>query len=148
MHLYETHLPVASTEKSAQFYIDQVGLQLAYRDPGRDILFLWIGLDRRSMLGLWGPATLYGRHPHPAHFAIALSLPELLAAGPRLSQAGVETRNFAGEETTEPSVIGWMPAAQLYFRDPDGHSVEFIALLDDPPDSNFIGALSTWQERT
>jgi mannose-6-phosphate isomerase-like protein (cupin superfamily) len=43
------------------------------------------------------------------------------------------------EETTEPSVIGWMPSAQLYFRDPDGHS-QFITLLDDP-----IGPLSAWE---
>jgi len=55
--------------------------------------------------------------------------------------------NFLGEKTIEPSVIGWMPSAQLYFRDPDGHSVEFIALLDDTPDPNFIGPLSAWQKK-
>ncbi len=147
MHLYETHLPVANTEPSARFYVEIVGLERAYRDPGRDIIFLWIGPDRRSMLGLWGPTTLYGKHPHSSHFAIALSLPDLLAAGKRINALGVVTRNFAGEETAEPSVIGWMPSAQLYFRDPDGHSVEFIALLDDPPDSKFIGALSSWRQR-
>ena len=27
-----------------------------------------------------------------------------------------------------------MPSAQLYFRDPDGHLLELIALLDDTPD--------------
>jgi lactoylglutathione lyase len=147
MHLYETHLAVASTERSAKFYIDQVGLEFAYRDPGRDIVFLWVGPERRSMLGLWGPTTLYGKDPHPAHFALAVSLPELFAAGPRLNQLGIATRDFAGKETTEPSVIGWMPSAQLYFRDPDGHSVEFIALLDDPSDPGFIGSLSEWRER-
>ena len=81
------------------------------------------------------------------HFAIALPLPELLAAGNRLKGLGISTRNFAGEETTEPSVIGWMPSAQLYFRDIDGHSLEFIALLDDTPDPNFIGSLSAWQKK-
>jgi lactoylglutathione lyase len=90
--------------------------------------------------------TLYGKDPHRCHFAIALCLPELLEAGPRLNDRGIATRNFAGEETVEPSVIGWMPSAQLYFRDPDGHSVEFIALLDDPPKPNFIGPLSEWQK--
>jgi lactoylglutathione lyase len=145
-YLYETHVPVADTETSAKFYVDIVGLKFAYRDPGRDIVFLWIGPDRKSMLGLWGPTTTYGRDPHRCHFALALSLPELLAAGPRLNRLGVATRNFAGEETTEPSVIGWMPSAQLYFRDPDGHSLEFIALLDDPPDAQFIGPLSEWRK--
>ena len=147
MHLYETHLPVANTENSAQFYAEVVGLEFAYRDPGRDIVFLWVGTDRRSMLGLWGPTTLYGKDPHRCHFAIALSLPELLEAGQRLNALGIPTSNFAGEETSEPSVIGWMPSAQLYFRDPDGHSLEFIALLDDQPDPDFIGPLSAWQKR-
>jgi len=36
----------------------------------------------------------------------------------------------------------------IYFHDPDGHSVEFIALLDEPPDASFVGSLSEWQKRT
>jgi lactoylglutathione lyase len=148
MHLYETHLAVASTERSTKFYLDQVGLQFGYRDSTRDIVFLWVGPKRRSMLGLWGPTTLYGKDPHPVHFALAVSLPELLAAGPRLNQLGIATRDFAGKETTEPSVIGWMPSAQLYFRDPDGHLVEFIALLDEPPAPDFIGPFSQWRARS
>ncbi|MFN2507833.1 MAG: hypothetical protein ABR589_03575 [Chthoniobacterales bacterium] len=41
-----------------------------------------------------------------------------------------------------------MPSAQLYFRDLDGHSVEFIALLDEPPEASFIGSLSEWRTKT
>jgi catechol 2,3-dioxygenase-like lactoylglutathione lyase family enzyme len=110
-------------------------------------VFLWIGPDKRSMLGLWGPSTTRGNDPHRCHFAIALPMADLVTAGKRLNDLGVATRNFAGEETTEPSVIGWMPSAQLYFRDPDDHSVEFITVLDDRPDADFIGPLSTWQKR-
>jgi len=148
MYLYETHLPVTSTESSTRFYTDIVGLEFAYRDPGRDVVFLWIGTSRKSMLGLWGPSTARGGDPHRGHFAIALSLPELFVAGKRLNSLGVSTHNFGGEETAEPSVIGWMPSAQLYFRDPDAHSLEFIALLDEPPDPGFIGPFSAWQNRT
>jgi len=148
MHLYETHLPVRSTEASQRFYLDVVGLEFAYRDPTRDAVFLWIGSDRRSMLGLWGPSTTRGSDFHKCHFAMAVSLPELLAAGKRLNDLGVCTRNFPGGETVEPSVIGWMPSAQLYFSDPDDHSLEYITLLDDPPDPDFIGPLSTWQRRS
>ena len=145
MYLYETHLPVRDTEVSKAFYINVVGLEFAYRDPKRDIAFLWIGSNRRSMIGLWGPSTTRGSDFHKCHFAMAVSLPELLASGKRLAASGVVCQNFMGEKTTEPSVIGWMPSAQLYFRDPDGHSVEFIALLDDPPDPDFVGSLSAWQ---
>src|SRR5580700_7217802 len=102
MYLYETHLQVTNTERSTKFYVDIVGLEFAHRDSGRDIVFLWIGTNRRSMLGLWGPATRNGSALHRSHFAIALPLPELLAAGERLNRLGVPTRNFTGEKTTEP----------------------------------------------
>ena len=146
MHLYETHLPVKDTEVSSRFYVDVVGLEYAHRDLTRDIVFLWVGSNKRSMLGLWGPTTSRGE-PRPCHFAIAISLPELLAAGSRLSALGVVTRDFSGEITTEPSVIGWMPSAQLYFSDPDGHSVEYITLLDEAPEPGFADSLSAWNAR-
>jgi lactoylglutathione lyase len=148
MHLYETHLPVRNTEAALKFYVAVVGLQFAYRDPKRDIVFLWIGSDKGSMLGLWGPNTTYGTDFRKCHLAMAMSLPELLAAGPALVARGIECRNFMDEPSTEPSVIGWMPSAQLYFKDPDGHSLEFIALLDDEPDPNFLGTFSGWRNKS
>lgn len=27
-------------------------------------------------------------------------------------------------------VFGWMPAMEIYFNDPDGHVLEFIAILE------------------
>jgi lactoylglutathione lyase len=147
MYLYETHLAVADTEISKNFYIGTVGLTFAHRDATRDVVFLWAGPDRKSMLGLWGPGTTYGERLHKSHLAFALALPELIAVGLGLKAAGVKTVNFNNEETIEPSVIGWMPSAQLYFRDPDDHTVEFISLLDDAPEPTFIGPLSKWQSR-
>jgi lactoylglutathione lyase len=146
MHLYETHLPVKDTEAARRFYIDVVGLKYAHCDLTRDIVFLRVSSNKRSMLGLRGPTTSRGQ-PRVCHFAIAISLPELLAAGRRLNSLGIVTRDFSGKITTEPSVIGWMPSAQLYFSDPDGHSVEYISLLDDPPESGFIGPLFVWKTR-
>jgi lactoylglutathione lyase len=147
MHLYEAHLPVASTEASRAFYTKTVGLAFAFRDPVRDIVFLWIGEDRRSMLGLWGPGTTYGTASHRSHLAFAVSLPELLTGAKRLNALGVKTYNFAEEATAQPSVIGWMPSAQIYFHDVDGHSLELIALLDDAPDPGFMGSLAEWEAR-
>jgi GNAT superfamily N-acetyltransferase len=45
----------------------------------------------------------------------------------------VTPHSFFTTETDEPSVIGWMPAAAAYFRDPDGHLLEYLAMLDDDP---------------
>lgn len=36
-------------------------------------------------------------------------------------------------KSDQPSVHCWMPAVSVYFSDPDGNSLEFIALLPDPP---------------
>jgi len=148
VHLYETHLPVANTAASQAFYTEIVGLGFAHRDSTRDIVFLWAGDERRSMIGLWGPSTIYGGDFRKSHLAFSVSLEELLNAGEKLRRKGVICQDFNGNQTDEPSVIGWMPSAQLYFHDPDGHSVEFIALLDEPPDASFVGSLSEWQKRT
>src|SRR5262249_38283368 len=148
MHLYEAHLPVSDTAAAQRFYVEIVGLRFAHRDLTRAIVFSWAGTNRRSMLGLWGPNTTLGCAFHKSHIAFDVSLAELLAAGERLNAAGIQTQNFAGEKTTEPSVIGWMPSAQLYFRDGDGHSLEFITLLDEPPEPEFVGSLSEWKERS
>ncbi len=99
MHLYETHLPVKDTEVSSGFYVDVVGLDYAHRDLTRDVVFLWIGSKKRSMLGLWGPTTPWGQS-HRCHFAVALTLSGLLAAGSRLGSLGVVTRDFSGKITT------------------------------------------------
>src|SRR5436190_21130498 len=106
VHLYEAHLPVANTEAAQRFYVEIVGLQFAHRDVTRDAIFLWAGAERRSMLGLWGPSTTLGGEFHKCHIAFNVPLAELLAAGERLNAAGIQTQNFTGEKTTEPSVIG------------------------------------------
>ena len=52
------------------------------------------------------------------HVAFRTSLNDVFDACDRLSSRGVTPLSFFGTETTEPSVIGWMPAAAVYFRDP------------------------------
>lgn len=149
MHLYETHIPVADTGISEVFYREIVGLPFAYRDPARDIAFLWVDQKRKGMLGLWGPTTGFGRQRGVltrCHFAFAVSFEQLVGAIAKLNERGIETRGFGGEPSREPSVIGWMPSAQIYFRDPDGHSLEFIALLPDAPNAAFNGSCAEWKE--
>ena len=51
----------------------------------------------------------------------------------RSSRRADDSLSFFGEPTSEPSVIGWMPAAAIYFRDPDGHMLEYLAMLEGPP---------------
>jgi lactoylglutathione lyase len=129
--VFEAHLTVADLDRSTDFYRDVVGLAPALRLPERGAAFLWAGGPGRSMLGLWsiGSAPMNMR----LHVAFSASVEDVLASCDRLRAAGVVPRSFFGAETDEPSVIGWMPAAAVYFEDPDGHSIEYLAMLDEPP---------------
>jgi len=147
MHLYEAHLPVADTSAAEKFYREVVGLTFAYRDPGRDIVFLWADAREKGMIGLWGPGTTYGGGDNVAlthHLAFAVEFDQLQRKIEELGTRGIETFGFGGGKTCEPTVIGWMPSAQIYFRDPDGHLLEFISNLSQEPRPGFIGTYSEW----
>jgi lactoylglutathione lyase len=149
MHLYETHLPVADTKTAERFYREIVGLPFAYRDPSRDVVFLWAHAKEKGMIGLWGPDTAYGPQDGVAtkqHLAFAVPLHELLAMMKKLGENKIDIFGFGGDKTDEPTVIGWMPSAQIYFRDPDGHMLEFITILPDPPNPKFNGSFSEWKK--
>jgi len=45
----------------------------------------------------------------------------------------LQPRDLAGLPTQEPVVLAWMPAASVYFRDPDNNLLEFMTMLTDPP---------------
>jgi len=142
--LFETHLAVRDLERSMAFYGDTLGLPLAFHTPERGVAFFWTGGNGTSMLGLWsaGPAPI----AVSLHVAFATSLDEVLAAGTRLRERDITPLSFDAVETDEPSVIGWMPAAAIYFRDPDGHLLEYIAMLDAAPRAE-LGVVS-WSEWT
>lgn len=133
--------------RSVAFYRDALGLPLALEVPERAAAFLWVGDRERSMLGLWS----LGSAPMglSLHVAFDVALDDLLEAPERLRANGVTPLTFFGEETAEPSVIGWMPAAAVYFRDPDGHLLEYLAILDqEPQPERGIRPWSQWIERS
>jgi len=97
------------------------------------------------MLGLWEVGT--GTQRLSLHIAFRADLADLLHAAVRLRAANVVPLDFWGQPTDEPVVLGWMPAASLYFRDPDGNMLELFSMLSDPPQPEFgIVGLSRWNE--
>jgi lactoylglutathione lyase len=128
--LFETHLTVADLSRSVAFYRDVVGLPVALEVPERGAAFHWTGQPGQAMLGLWsiGSAPMGMR----LHIAFDMSLSDVLAAPERLVSQGIQPLSFFGEPAHEPSVIGWMPAAAVYFHDPDGHQLEYLAMLEGP----------------
>jgi lactoylglutathione lyase len=126
--LFETHLTVSDLRRSIAFYRDIVGLLLAREVSERNAAFFWICdhssySSRRSMLGLWSVGTApLGVNLHVAFEVAAIN--DLLEAPKRLKDQGITPLSFFGKESMDPSVIGWMPAAAIYFRDPDGHLMD------------------------
>ena len=124
--LFETHLSVTDLNRSVAFYRDIVGLSPAYTQPERGVTFLWIGAPGQAMLGLWRSNSVLQMR---LHLAFTVPLDAVLAAPAALRQAGITPRGFSREETDEPMVYCWMPAAAVFFDDPDGHSLEYLSML-------------------
>jgi lactoylglutathione lyase len=142
--LYESHLTVADLDRSIDFYRDIVGLEFAHRIAARHVAFFWVGGRDRSMLGLWSI------HSAPVstrlHIAFQTTLDQVFRSPDYLRSKGVTPRGFGGGAAiVEPTVFPWMPAASVYFDDPDGHSLEYIAILAGAPRPE-ISAAMTWSE--
>ena len=126
--LYETHIHVSNLEKAIDFYKNILGLEHCHTEAQRRIAFFWIGKPKEYMLGLWEKpiAELENRH-----FAFRCGVDDILNnAIPFLKESGLHPYNFLKDETERPMVFAWMPALAIYFNDPDGNVLEFIAVLE------------------
>lgn len=142
--LFEAHLTVENLQRSMSFYGDALGLELARVFPERKVAFYWIGGRGNSMLGLWEAGT--GPQRMNLHTAFSVDLDDLLQAAERLRQAKIIPLDFAGEPTNEPVVFAWMPAASIFFRDPDGNLLEFISMLPEAAQSDLgVVSWSRWK---
>jgi len=129
--LFETHVTVASLEPAIAFYRDVVGLEVATVFEPRRVAFFWMGGRGHSMLGVWETGT--APNAMRLHLAFTCDPSEVIAAPERLRALGVEPLGFDREPVDEPVVLGWMPAVSLYFHDPDGNLLEYLAMLPEPP---------------
>ncbi len=82
--------------------------------------------------------TLESIHGSPnrlrLHIAFRTELEQVRNSVAILRSKGIIPRSGGGgPELDEPVVIPWMPAASVYFDDPDGHSLEYLAILPNPP---------------
>jgi len=126
--LYETHLNVTSLEKAVDFYKNVLGLEFALLEEKRRIAFFWIGQPKEYMLGLWEkPKDQF----EPRHFAFRCGAEDILQRSVSfLKERGLQPYNFLKDGTDRPMVFAWMPAIAIYFNDPDGNILEFIAILE------------------
>ena len=94
------------------------------------------------MLGLWSIHTSPMRMR--LHIAFDVELGQVFESIQALRAAGLTPQSGTGTPIDEPIVLSWMPAASVYFDDPDGHSLEFISMLQETPRPD-LGQLS-WSE--
>jgi len=143
--VFETHLRVSDLERSARFYERTLDLKEAFRDEARRVRFYWVGRRGEAMLGLWETEASQMFRQHFAFRSTPDELPGIVRA---LKERGVRTYDFHNE-SEEPFVFPWMPAAAIYFDDPDGHTLECLAMLPDDPESGLgIVSWDAWSART
>lgn len=125
--IYETHLYVESLERSVEFYKHTLGLTEAHHEPGRRVTFFWVGEDKEFMLGLWEKPK---EETAIRHFAFRCDADFIRNEAVQwLKERDLQPYNFLKDGSEQPMVFAWMPALAIYFNDPDGHVLEFIAVL-------------------
>lgn len=125
--LFETHVYTTDLARAIGFYRDRLGLHLAHHLASRKVAFFWIGTPGNAMLGVWEVDETEWRS---SHFAFTIAEEDIVTGMARLREAGIEVLDFWGEPTNDPTVHSWMPACGIFFRDPDGNSLELLAMLD------------------
>ncbi len=125
--LFETHIDVENLEASVDFYKNVMGLTPCYFDDSRRIAFFWVGPPKGAMLGLWEKPK---EQICVRHFAFSSDEDDILNKSVSfLQQHNLKPYNFLKSDDLAPMVFAWMPAVAIYFNDPDGNVLEFIAIL-------------------
>ena len=126
--LFETHLFVEDLARSVDFYKNVLGLRPCGYNDERRLAFFWIGEPKGAMLGLWEKPK---EEIDIRHFAFKCDVDDVLNKSVTfLKERDLQPYNFLKNGDEKPMVFAWMPAIAIYFKDPDGHDLEFIAMLE------------------
>jgi lactoylglutathione lyase len=149
--LYEVHLPVTNLDRAVEFYVNKLGFEFGFgRNDGSSAFLLYTDAGQRWMLGLFRVDTLAHRTAAEYHISLRVAEEQVDRMVPWLRERGIKTEHPPGAPVkgpmSEPIVHGWMPAAAVFFKDPDGHLLELIADLADAPRPDFLyRPLSEWR---
>ena len=81
------------------------------------------------------------------HVAFEVKIEDLLEVPQMLRAAGASGLlwEVSTSRLTNLWLFSWMPAASVFFDDPDSNLLEYIATLDDEPQPE-LGLLLSWSE--
>jgi lactoylglutathione lyase len=116
--VYEVAIRVKDLARAEAFYTKTLGLVEGVRDTKRSWLFLRAG-GNAGMIVLQEDK---GDWP-TQHFAFTVDEADIERAAQMLTEKGVAV--------SEPEFHEWMPAKSIYFDDPDGHSLELCAPIEN-----------------
>lgn len=141
--LYEAHLPVKNLETSIGFY-KKLGLKVAWRDE--NTAFFWIE-EGKSWLGLWeGDEYQTQYHPSLRHIAFRATYQDLKESLNWLESIQVEAVPFGKRTSVEPFVRPNQGNASVYFKDPDGNSLELMCYVDVPDELKHMTEKLSFEE--
>jgi catechol 2,3-dioxygenase-like lactoylglutathione lyase family enzyme len=149
--LYEVHLPVSDVNRAIEFYVGKLGFELGYRIGDANALLTYTDGQARWMLGLFKVESApQHKGPDWHHISFRVAEQDVDQMVSFLCERGIETVHPVGAPVQgpmkEPIVHGWMPAAAVFFKDPDGHLLELIADLSDAPRPDVLyEPLSDWR---
>lgn len=154
--IYEAHLPVSDLDRAVEFYGERLGLERGLLQEERRVAFFFVRHGgKRSMLGLWETDEDLSAFPAveyvpKRHFAFRVAVEDADRMVPWLRERGIEPVYPAAASlegpVEEPFVLTWMPAAAVFFEDPDGNLLELLADLPGPPErQNRVVPLSEWR---
>jgi catechol 2,3-dioxygenase-like lactoylglutathione lyase family enzyme len=147
--IYEVFLPVTQIDRAISFYADKLGFHLGRQESPSSALLIYDDCGTRSMLGLFRVEAIERRH-HMSFRVLEQDVDRMVS---HLVERGIEPVHPARARVQgpmrEPIVHGWMPAASVFFTDPDGHLLELIADLSDEPRPDVLYCpLSEWRHGT
>ncbi|MBO0469750.1 VOC family protein [Enterococcus sp. DIV0242_7C1] len=142
--IFETHLNVANYLESAKFYEQLPGLESLHIDHKRKSSFFWVGGKGKGMLGIREnyPSSQIQRQ----HFAFEVEENQLFSIREELETKGIQTENFYGDDSGDLYVFTFMPAVSFYVTDPNGHSIEYLAMLDKKIDEEKYGEIIPYKK--
>ena len=149
--LYEVHLPVTDIDRSVDFYVGKLEFEPGFGGRhGSSTLLIYNNGEARWMLGLFRVDTVVHRNAAEYHVSFRVAEKDVDRMIPYLVEREIvplhpPTAPIQGP-MSEPIVHGWMPAASVFFKDPDGHLLEIIAELNQAPRPEVLyQPLSEWR---